>query len=80
MFSSPIASRRASASQVARAGLVVMTRSPPTLVTDGAGGHFGFEFFCRPQFAFFLEVGGQGGTVLPGATVQAGLMFYPWTR
>ncbi len=46
----------------------------------GGGGHFGFEFFCSPFYSFFLEVGGQGGTVSPGATVLAGMMFYPWTR
>jgi hypothetical protein len=49
-------------------------------VRVGGGGHFGFEFFCNPYYSFFLEVGGQGGTVSPGATVLAGMMFYPWTR
>lgn len=46
----------------------------------GVGGHFGFEFFHNPTFSYFLEVGGQGGEPSPGATVVAGLMFYPWTR
>lgn len=49
-------------------------------VRVGGGGHFGFEFFCSPNYSFFLEVGGQGGTASPGATVQAGMMVYPWTR
>ncbi len=49
-------------------------------VRVGGGGHFGFEFFCNPHYSFFLEVGGQGGPPSPGATVQAGMMFYPWTR
>lgn len=49
-------------------------------VQIGAGGDFGFEFFCSPYYSFFLEVGGQGGTVSPGATVLAGMMVYPWTR
>lgn len=49
-------------------------------VRVGGGGHFGFEFFCSPHYSFFLEVGGQGGTASPGATVQAGMMVYPWTR
>lgn len=46
----------------------------------GVGGHFGFEFFHSPFFSYFLEVGGQGGEPLPGATVMAGLNVYPWTR
>jgi len=46
----------------------------------GVGGHFGFEFFHNPVFSYFLEVGGQGGEPSPGATVVAGMMFYPWTR
>lgn len=49
-------------------------------VRVGGGGHFGFEFFCSPHYSFFLEVGGQGGSVAPGATVLAGMMVYPWTR
>jgi hypothetical protein len=46
----------------------------------GGGGHFGFEFFHNPYYSFFLEVGGQGGKPSPGATVLAGMAFYPWTR
>lgn len=46
----------------------------------GGGGHFGFEFFCSPHYSFFLEVGGQGGRPSPGATVLAGMAFYPWTE
>lgn len=46
----------------------------------GGGGHFGFEFFCNPNFSFFLEVGGQGGKPAAGATVLAGMAFYPWTH
>lgn len=49
-------------------------------VMVGGGGQFGFEFFCSPHHSFFLEVGGQGGMPSPGATVLAGMMFYPWTR
>jgi len=49
-------------------------------VQVGGGGQFGFEFFCSPHYAFFLEVGGQGGLPSPGATVFAGINFYPWTR
>jgi hypothetical protein len=49
-------------------------------VQVGGGGQFGFEFFCSPHYAFFLEVGGQGGLPAPGATVFAGINFYPWTR
>jgi hypothetical protein len=46
----------------------------------GGGGHFGFEFFCTPHYSFFLEVGGQGGKPSPGATILAGMAFYPWTE
>jgi hypothetical protein len=46
----------------------------------GGGGQFGFEFFCSPHYSFFLEVGGQGGSPRPGATVFAGINLYPWTR
>lgn len=46
----------------------------------GGGGHFGFEFFCTPHYSFFLEVGGQGGKPSAGATVLAGMAFYPWTE
>jgi|GEM_PF-2210238 len=49
-------------------------------VQVGGGGQFGFEFFQSPYCSFFLEVGGQGGLPSPGATVLAGMMFYPWTR
>jgi hypothetical protein len=49
-------------------------------VQVGGGGQFGFEFFHNPCYSFFLEVGGQGGLPSPGATVLAGMMFYPWTR
>ncbi len=57
-----------------------ITDSADEEVRVGGGGHFGFEFFCSPHYSFFLEVGGQGGSVSPGATVMAGMMFYPWTR
>lgn len=49
-------------------------------VLVGGGGQFGFEFFHNPHCSFFLEVGGQGGLPSPGATVLAGMNFYPWTR
>jgi hypothetical protein len=57
---------------------VVATEGRNTQI--GGGGHFGFEFFCFPQYSFFLEVGGQGGKPSPGATVLAGMAFYPWTE
>jgi hypothetical protein len=44
----------------------------------GGGGQFGFEFFFSPKYSVFLEVGGQGGKPAPGATVVAGMNFYPW--
>lgn len=44
----------------------------------GGGGQFGFEFFQSPRFSLFFEVGGQGGNNrFSGATVLAGLNFYP---
>jgi hypothetical protein len=46
----------------------------------GGGGHFGFEFFQSPYLSFFVEVGGQGGLPAPGATILAGMAFYPWTK
>lgn len=46
----------------------------------GGGGHFGFEFFLRPQMSFFTEIGGHAGNELTGGgTALAGMMFYPFT-
>jgi hypothetical protein len=42
----------------------------------GGGGHFGFEFFMSPRYSWFIEVGGQGGSPAPGATVMAGMNFF----
>lgn len=47
-------------------------------VSWGGGGQFGFEFFLSPKTAFFIEVGGNdGGARLTGATVMAGVGWYP---
>jgi hypothetical protein len=50
-------------------------------VTAEGGGEFGFEFFLQPHFSFYSEIGGNGcgvGTGLcSGATVVAGLTWYP---
>jgi hypothetical protein len=44
----------------------------------GGGGQFGFEFFMAPHLALFLEVGGNGNAhLVGGATVVAGINFYP---
>jgi hypothetical protein len=46
----------------------------------GGGGHFGFEFFLKPQMSFFTEIGGHAGNELTGGgTALAGMMFYPFT-
>jgi hypothetical protein len=46
----------------------------------GGGGQVGLEFFHSPSFSFFLEVGGQGaGNQISGATILAGMNFFPWT-
>lgn len=44
----------------------------------GGGGFFGFEFFMNPKMSFFTEIGGRGGRDYGGATISAGLNFYPW--
>jgi hypothetical protein len=50
-------------------------------VTAEGGGEFGFEFFLQPHFSFYSEIGGNAcgvGTALcSGATVVAGLTWYP---
>lgn len=50
-------------------------------VSVGGGGHFGFEVFLGPNMAWIIEVGGQSGLgegVGAGATIVAGLQFYPF--
>ena len=47
----------------------------------GGGGFFGFEFFLHAKMPFFLEVGGNSGTVGTsgaGATIEAGVQMYPF--
>jgi hypothetical protein len=47
----------------------------------GGGGAFGFEFFLNDRLSWILEVGGSSGAAgsnSSGATVTAGLQFYPF--
>ena len=45
----------------------------------GGGGHFGFEFFNSEHFAYYLEVGGNSGSMGAfgsGPTIMTGMHFY----
>lgn len=51
-------------------------------ISFGGGGHFGFEFFGSRKYSFFAEIGGQSGAdggFGAGATVLAGVNWYPWS-
>jgi len=55
---------------------------PNPKVSFGGGGHFGFEFFGARTYSFFAEIGGQSGAqggFGTGATVMAGVNWYPWS-
>jgi hypothetical protein len=49
-------------------------------VDIGGGGYFGFEFFLTPRVSWLLELGGHGGSSAhaAGATINAGIQFYPF--
>ena len=49
-------------------------------IDHGLGGYYGFEFFFRDYVSFDIEIGGQGSSVASGATIMAGVVFYPFTR